>query len=213
MKTNVYNQSGESVSTVELSARIFENRKLQPAALHLVVTALLGNLRRSTAKTKTRGQVSGGGKKPWKQKGTGRARAGSSRSPLWRGGGVTFGPDARQNYGKKVNRKTKRLGIFAVLSDRAQEGRVLIMEGLDLNEGKTKELLAKLKKFETLAKGKKFLIVLPQRQEKLERAARNLANVKLALASNLNILDLLWAENILILKDALPNLEKTYAHA
>ncbi len=210
-EVSVYNQAGqETGEKLELPAAIFARSAVKPAVVQFVAAAMLANLRTSTAATKTRGQVRGGGKKPWKQKGTGRARAGSIRSPLWRGGGVVFGPTVERNYSKKVNRKTKRLGLFAVLSSRAQEGRLAVMDNLELSSGKTRELVAKLAALGTILKGKRILIITAEKPEALQRAARNLPEVKLCLAKNLNLLDLLWSESIIVLKNALPVMTKTY---
>jgi large subunit ribosomal protein L4 len=210
MKSTVYNDTGANVGEMELSAKLFGKAKVNPAVLQLVVTAMLANLRQPISSTKTRGNVRGGGKKPWKQKGTGRARVGSIRSPLWRGGGIIFGPSPARNYHKKVNRKTKRALLLSVLSDRAQDGRIVVLEDLVTAQSKTRELQSKLKGLEKLLKGRKVLILTADKQENLIRSSRNLANVKIAQANNLNLLDLLWSDNILILKNALPVMEKTY---
>jgi len=162
------------------------------------------------ASTKTRAEVRGGGKKPWKQKGTGRARHGSIRSPLWRGGGVTFGPTSDRNFFRKVNRKTKRMGLLTVLTEKAAEGKVIVLEDLGVS-GKTKELDQKLSTLRGLAGGSKLLLVIPAKDEGALRASRNLHNTRLSLANNLNILDLLWADGMVIVKAALPILEKTYS--
>ena len=211
-KVSVYNQLGEETgATVELDPRIFEIAKIKPAVIHEVVVARLSNMRRGTASTKTKGEVRGGGKKPWKQKGTGRARAGSIRSPLWRGGGIIFGPLPGRNFYKKVNKKVNRLSIFSILTDKSREGQLLVLDNFELEAGKTKEFSQKLdvlaKKFKWV--GKKTLVIVPARAEKLQRAAANLPNAKVRGASDLNILDLLEA-HVIILKDALPVIEKTY---
>lgn len=213
MKTNLINQTGESIGQVELPPKMFEVSKVKPAVVQLVVIANLANARHPIAATKTRGLVRGGGKKPWKQKGTGRARVGSIRSPLWRGGGIIFGPTPQRNFSKKVNRRTRRLAMFAVLSDRAAAEQIAVLENLDLAEGRTKELLAKLKAIPSLAAARRIVLVLPAKQEKLQRAAGNLQSLRVCLANNLNILDLLWAEKIVILKAALPILKQTYLKA
>lgn len=211
MELPIYNQEGKQTEgKAELPAKMFGIEEIKPEVIHFVATANLANARRPFAATKTRGEVEGSGKKPWKQKGTGRARAGSIRSPLWRGGGIVFGPRPERNFAKKVNRKTRRLASTLVLSDRVREGRLIILDNLELSEGKTKELIAKLQNLTPLVKGKRILFVIPDKKEKLMRAARNLPLVRIDLAANLNLLDLLWAESILILKDALPVMEKTY---
>lgn len=211
MKVKVYNESGQATGEeVELNPRIFEQQKPRSELVHAVAVAMLGNARKAAASAKTRGEVRGGGRKPWKQKGTGRARAGSIRSPLWRGGGVTFGPRAARNFAKKINRKARRLGFFSVLTDRVRTRKLIILDKLELPKGKTKELIAKLKDLETLTKSRKYLIVIPQKDEKLTRAARNLSHVSVRSADNINVLDLLKAESVVVLKTALPIVEKTY---
>lgn len=211
MKVKVYNESGQATGDeVELNPQIFDLPKSRPELVHEVAVAMLANARKAVAQTKTRGQVRGGGKKPWKQKGTGRARVGSIRSPLWRGGGITFGPSVSRNFAQKINRKARRLGTFSVLTDRLQAQKLIILDKLELPKGKTKELIAKLKDLETLTKSRKYLIVIPQKDEKLTRAARNLSHVSVRLANNINILDLLKAESVVVLKTALPIIEKTY---
>src|SRR3989337_4278480 len=122
-----HNQIGEKIGQQKLSAAVF-GAKIVPHLIHEAVVSMRSNARRSTAHTKTRGEIRGGGKKPWKQKGTGRARHGSIRSPLWRGGGVTFGPTSDRNFFRKVNRKTKRMGLLTVLTAKAAEGKVIVLE-------------------------------------------------------------------------------------
>ncbi len=200
----IYNQKGEATGEkVELNPKIFGIAKIKPEVVHFVATALQANMRQPIASTKTRGEVRGGGKKPWRQKGTGRARAGSIRSPLWRGGGITFGPLKNRNFSKKINRKTRTLGILSVLTDKAKEDRILLIDNLEVPSGKTKEFKTKLDNLATLQKGRKFLLIIRAKDEQIERAARNLSNVKVCVASNLNILELLWADGLIILKDAL----------
>src|SRR3989344_4119277 len=169
VKVAVYNQSGEETgATVDLNPRIFEIKELKPWVLHQVVTAKLSNMRRATARTKTKGEVRGGGKKPWKQKGTGRARAGSIRSPLWRGGGIIFGPTEGRNFYKKVNKKLNRLAFFSVLTDRVKSEQLLVVDNIELQEAKTKELSRKLEILMKKMKpaGKNILIITPGKQEK-----------------------------------------------
>lgn len=209
----IYNQKGEPTGEkVELNPKIFGVAKIKPEVVHFVVTALQANQRAPIAATKTRGEVRGGGRKPWKQKGTGRARAGSIRSPLWRGGGVTFGPRIERNFRKKVNRKVRRLGFFSVLTDKAKENRLIVVENLELTAGKTQELKSVLKKLPSLENGRKLLLLLPRADAKLERAARNLPNVKVSLANNLNLLDLLWADLLIVFREALSIIEKSYGN-
>ena len=211
MKLPVYNQSGqESGQQIELNAAIFDIPEVRTDLVQLVAVAQRANSRQGTVSTKTRGEVRGGGRKPWKQKGTGRARVGSIRSPLWRGGGIIFGPRPERNFLKKVNKGTKRLGMFTVLTQKAQTGKIIILENLELEKPKTRELKDKLENFGKLLAAKKLLLVLPGRNENLVRAARNLASVKTIRADSLNVLDLLDADGVLILREAVPIIEKTY---
>ncbi len=211
MKLPVYNQSAqESGQQIELNPAIFDIQKVRSDLVQLVAVAQRANGRQGTVSTKTRGEVRGGGKKPWKQKGTGRARVGSIRSPLWRGGGIIFGPRPERNFSKKVNKSTKRLGMFTVLTQRTKDRKLIILENLELEKPKTRELKDKLANFGKFLEAKKLLLVLPSRNENLVRAARNLPNVKTIRADSLNVLDLLNADGILILKEAVPVIEKTY---
>src|SRR3989337_20604 len=164
----VYNQNGEKIGQQKLAATVVD-AKIVPHLIHEAVVSMRSNARRSTAHTKTRGEVRGGGKKPWKQKGTGRARHGSIRSPLWRGGGVTFGPTSDRNFFRKVNRKTKRMGLLTVLTEKAAEGKVIVLEDLGVS-GKTKELDQKLSTLRGLAGGSKLLLVIPAKDEGALRA-------------------------------------------
>lgn len=211
MKLKVYDQEGQPTpEEVEMNPKIFALEKINPELIHFVATALLGNVRNTVASTKTRGEVRGGGRKPWKQKGTGRARHGSIRSPLWKGGGVTFGPRPQRNFVKKVNKKTRRLGLFTILSDRVKDNRVVILQDLQIPGAKTKEFVAKLEKFEAIIPGKKTLVLTPKKQDEISRSAKNLRNFRVATGNNLNLLDLLWADRIIILKESVPIIEKTY---
>ncbi len=211
MKVTVYNQKGESVGDVELNSKIFEvkpNRHL----LAEVVRILQANARQGSAHTKTRGEVRGGGKKPWKQKGTGRARAGSTRSPIWRHGGITFGPRSNRNWELKINKKAKTQALFMSLSDKAADNKFIVIDQIILDQPKTKEIskiLAGVKKA-VKESGKKQLLVMPKKDDKLARSSRNLPGVSAVLASGLNILDVLKADSIIVLKDSLPVIEKTY---
>jgi len=211
MKISVYNQSGEVVGDIELNDKIFG---VKPN-LHLLAETVriqASNLRKGLAHTKTRGDVSGGGKKPWKQKGTGRARVGSIRSPLWRHGGVTFGPRSDRNWSLKINKKAKTKALFMSLSDKATDGKLIIVEGLKLEAAKTKQFVAIMKQLESkLSKlGKKQLLVMPKKDDSLVRASRNIPHVTPTLATSLNVTDILKADSMVIMKDSLPVIEKTY---
>ena len=211
MKVSVYNQKGEVVGDVELNSKIFDVKPNQ----HLLAEAVriqLSNSRQGTANTKTRGEVAGGGKKPWKQKGTGRARAGSIRSPIWRHGGVTFGPRAQRNWALKINKKAKTQALFMSLSDKAKENQFIVVDSINLEQPKTKEFL---KVFGALDKsiktfGKTQLLVMPRKEEKVSRGSKNIKSVHYVLANSLNLIDVIKAGSIVVLKDSLPIIEKTY---
>lgn len=211
-KVTVYNKSGESTGQLlELEPAIFNVAKARPELVHQAVVAMLANRRRPVASTKTRGEVRGGGKKPWKQKGTGRARAGSIRSPLWRGGGVIFGPSPKRNFSKKINRQMKHLAVLAALTDKAQAGQIFILESFDSPEAKTKIFAKQVQELSNkLNLGKKVLIIAPQRDPKLVSSARNLPRVKLAVASELSLLEVLWADSIIIVKESLSIIKEKY---
>jgi len=211
-QVKLYNQIGDETGTLELNQKIFGIEKVKPEIVHQVVTALLAGKRNTVASTKTRAEVRGGGKKPWQQKGTGRARAGSIRSPLWRGGGITFGPTANRNYEKKLNRKVKTLGLFSVLTDKLKGQKLFVLENFDVTEPKTREVAKKITELSGKLSGfgRKVLVVTATKNENLVTAAKNMPNVKVTMAGNLNILDLLASDTLIILKDAFPIIEKTY---
>ncbi len=208
-KTAVYNQTGEKVKDLDLNPKIFGVEKIDANIVHTAVVAQQTNSRHSVAHTKNRGEVAGSGKKPWKQKGTGRARAGSVRSPIWRHGGITFGPRSNRNWAVKLNRSAFRKALFTVLTDKVNENKLVIVDNFD-NTVKTKDLA---KRLETLAGkagfGKKYLLILDTTNKELERASRNISNAKILYANQLNIVDLL-NHDALVMKNALPVIEKTY---
>lgn len=211
MKVAVYNQSAEKVGEIELNSKIFE---VKPDT-HLMAESVrvqLSNARKGLAHTKTRGEVSGGGKKPWKQKGTGRARAGSTRGPIWRHGGVALGPRSNRNWELKINKKAKTKALFMSLSDKAQGGHLIVVENLELDPVKTKEFVKVLEGFKSKVKetGKNQLLVLPKKNDSLIRASRNVPKIGSSLASNLNIVDILKADSVIVLKESLPVIEKTF---
>jgi large subunit ribosomal protein L4 len=208
-KAAVYNQSGEKVSDLDLNPKIFGLENLDANLVHAAVRTQRNNARRSIAHTKTRGEVAGTGKKPWKQKGTGRARAGSFRSPLWRHGGITFGPRNEVDWSLKMNRSAYRKALFTVLSDKIRDKKLVVVDKLE-NVAKTKELFGMLTRIADRAGlGKKFTLVIAAPNREVERAARNLANTKVLVANQLNVLDLIKYDSI-IMKDALDIIEKTY---
>lgn len=200
-----YNQAGENIGEVKLNPAVF-GVKANENLVHQVVVAQLNNQRATIANTKTRGLVRGGGKKPWRQKGTGRARAGSIRSPLWRGGGVIFGPTSARNYACKVNKKVKRLALLMVLSDRAAEKGVRIIDALDAIQGKTKNLAQLLKKIDT----RNALVVVEKMDRAVALAARNLPDVSVIAADSLNTYDVLAHRALLIVEPALKRIEAVY---
>jgi len=211
MKATVYNQKGENVGEVDLNPKIFDVKPNE----HLLAEAVriqLSNSRQGTSNTKTRGEVSGGGKNPWKQKGTGRARAGSTRSPIWRHGGITFGPRSNRNWELKINKKAKTAALFMSLSDKAKDKQFIVIDQIALENPKTREfvkVLADLKlKIENF--GNKQMLIVPKKDDKLSRATSNLKSVNTVLASSLNLVDVITANSIIVLKDSLPVIEKTY---
>jgi large subunit ribosomal protein L4 len=212
MKVSLYNQQGTTVGEVEVNDKLFA---VAPDS-HLLAEAVRiqqSNTRLGLSNTKTRGEVRGGGKKPWKQKGTGRARAGSTRSPIWRHGGVTFGPRANRNWELKMNKKAKVKALAMALTDKLQGKRLYVIDDITLPEYKTKLASAV---FTDMAKniegfGKKHLLVVPSARKGIVRAVRNLQGCNSISASTLNIVEVLKADNLVILKDALQVLDKTFA--
>lgn len=206
-KISLYNTTGKAVGEMELSDAIF-GVKPNPALVHEAVVAQRANKRRSVAHTKTKGEVSGGGKKPWKQKGTGRARQGSTRNPQWVGGGVAFGPRSERNFSVKFNKKAKRVALFMVLSDKVANKQLLAIESIPTEAPKTKTVAEMIKK---LPVGRTTLIVSPASNPMLMRMVRNLPNVKLVTANSVSIEDVLGYRSVAFLKDAVGAFEKLYA--
>ena len=212
METKVYNQTGKEVSSVKLPENIF-GLPWNEDLVHQVAVSMMANQRTPIAHTKTRGEVSGTGKKPWRQKGTGRARHGSRRSPIWVGGGVTHGPRNDKDYSKKINKKMKRKALLVSLSQKLRDKEILILDKLELKEAKTKEAaqvfknLSQIKDFENINK-KKTLVALAKKDEKTSRALRNLPKVNIEEARNLNALDILSFKYLVILQDGLKTLER-----
>lgn len=208
-KVSVYNWEGKETGAVELAPEIFDI-KAKVGLLHEVARSMTANERQVLAHTKTKGEVSGGGRKPWKQKGTGRARAGSIRSPLWRGGGVIFGPRKNRNFKVKINKKIKKLAFLMALSEKVKNGGLLLLENFNLETPKTKLVSGLLKKLPI--KNKRALIVFPKRQEtkNMSLAARNITGVEQADLGSLNLLDLLKNSTILTVKDSVDYWQKTY---
>lgn len=196
-----YTKAGaKATSAAKLDAGIFAVMPENHELIKLVYTAYLANGRDNLATTKTRGLVSGGGKKPWKQKGTGRARFGSSRNPIWRGGGIAFGPTGNENYSQKIQTASKRLAIRQALSLAASESRISVIESLDFKDGKVAPFVKLLNKVE--AKGT-VLVVVNHKDEKTDRATSNLQNVKVVNANYLNVFDIMNADSIVMEEEAL----------
>jgi large subunit ribosomal protein L4 len=199
----VYDRDGKESGQVELPASVF-NAPINEGVLHQAVRRQLANDRQGTHETKTRGEVSGGGKKPWKQKGTGRARQGSTRAPQWRHGGVVFGPHPH-TYEQKMPRKQRRLALRSALSVKSQDDAVRVVEEIALAAPKTR-VLAVL--FDQLGAGARTLFVIPEHDLMLEKSTRNLAGVKTILATNLNPADVLTADTIVFTRSALTQVEE-----
>ena len=187
--TTVYNMAGEAIEQLELSEQVFGVTP-NMAVLHQVVTAQLVNRRQGTASTKTRSEVSGGNKKPYKQKGTGRARQGSTRAPQFRHGGIVFGPKPRE-YHHDVPKKMRRLAIKSVLSDKVANEKLIVVDELSLEAPRTKDMLDILEKLLVADKGKRVLMMLPQRDENIVLSARNIPSTKVQHVSSINVVELL----------------------
>jgi len=211
MKTPVYNQKGEEVSKADLPADIFDI-ELNPDLVHQVVVAQMANSRKSIAHAKDRSEKRGGGRKPWRQKGTGRARHGSTRSPIWRGGGVTFGPTKDRNFSKKINKKMKRKALFMGLSSKVKDKELVLIDKLDLTKSKTSLMIQVLNDLKNNLKidMKSILIVLPVTDLKVSRAVNNLPKIKTIRADSLNVLDILNHQYLIILEDSIKVIKETY---
>ena len=203
---DVLNMNGEKVSTMELSDAVFAVEANKPA-MHMAVVNYLANQRQGTQSALTRAEVSGGGAKPWRQKGTGHARQGSTRSPQWTHGGIALGPKPR-TYGIAINKKVKKLALLSALSSKVQENELVVLDDFKLDAIKTKNVVNTLSNLET---GKKVLIVLPEKNDIVYRSARNIAGVKVATTNTICVYDLLNANTIVMLKDAATKLEEVYA--
>jgi large subunit ribosomal protein L4 len=203
MQVALMNMAGETVGQVELADAIFAAPINKPL-MHQALMRQLANARLGTHKTKTRGEVSGGGRKPWRQKGTGRARQGSIRAPQWRGGGVVFGPVPR-SYEQRMPRKMRRAALRSALSAKAAEDKIIVLDALTISEPRTREMAQAL---ERLAVDSSALILMPDRDWAVERAASNLPDVKLLRAHYLNIRDLLTYDYLVIPLAALGVIEQ-----
>lgn len=200
MKVKTYNIKGKPVGEAEISDRVF-NQPWNRDLVHQVLMAQVANRRNNIAHAKTRGEVRGGGKKPWRQKGTGRARHGSIRSPIWIGGGVTHGPNKEKNFSKKINKKMVRAAIHSVVSKRLADGELKVIDALTLKESKTKDLFPIIKLFSNL-KGLNALVVAVDEEKNISRAARNIPKVKSVPPHTVNVEDLLKYKTVLFTKEA-----------
>ena len=205
-KIDVYDIQGKKVSTVELKDEIF-GIKPNEAVVHSVLVNFLANQRQGTQSTKTRAEVRGGGRKPWRQKGTGRARQGSIRAPQWIKGGIALGPKPR-SYKYSVNKKEKRLAIKSCLSSKVLEKELVVVDSLPLKEIKTKEMVKALNNLKVEGK---TLILLPEKNETVQKSARNIEGVKTTLVNTINVYDLLKYKNLVITLDTVKKLEEVYA--
>ena len=205
-KIDVYDIQGKKVSTVDLKDEIFG---IEPneAVVHSVLVNFLANQRQGTQSTKTRAEVSGGGRKPWRQKGTGRARQGSIRAPQWIKGGIALGPKPR-SYKYTVNKKEKRLAIKSCLSSKVLEKELVVVDSLPLKEIKTKEMVNALNNLKVEGK---TLILLPEKNETVQKSARNIEGRKTTLVNTINVYDLLKYKNLVITLDTVKKLEEVYA--
>lgn len=206
-KVNIYNLAGEVVGQQELSAGLF-GVDIKPIVVQQALVSQLSNRRKPWAHTKTRSEVSGGGKKPWAQKHTGRARHGSIRSPIWKGGGVAFGPRNVRNYSKRINKKTKQAALRMVLTDKLADGRVVLVNSLALPEMKTKLVASAMRKLPV--KGRTVMFVLDKEAKNMVRSSRNIANAKTLGVESLNMFDVLNAHTIVLPVAALPIIEQLY---
>ena len=212
MKVTVYNQEGKEVGTTLLPKEIF-GLKINLDLVHQVVVSQMANRRRVLAHAKGRAEVRGGGRKPWRQKGTGRARVGSIRSPLWRGGGVTFGPTKERVFKKKINKKMRKIAFFMALSAKAKNNLLLILDKLSLKQPKTKSMTKIIENWKLEIKNFKegsCLIASPRKDENIIRATRNIPNLQTIEARNLNTLDLLSFKYLIMPKETIKVIKETF---
>ncbi len=202
---SIYDMTGKQTGSMELSDAIFG---IEPntAVMHSAVINFLANQRQGTQSTKTRSEVSGGGKKPWRQKGTGHARQGSTRSPQWTHGGIALGPKPR-SYRFALPKKVRRLAIKSAFSSKVAAGEMLVLDSLSLDEIKTKTIATMLN---ALGADRKVLLVLPEKDDKVVLSARNIPGVKTALVNTLNVYDILNCDKFIVVKDAVAQIEEVY---
>ena len=205
-KIDVYNMQGKKVSDIELNENVF-GIKPNEKIVHIALVNYMANQRQGTANTKTRAEVSGGGRKPWRQKGTGRARQGSIRAPQWFKGGIALGPKPR-DYSYRINKKERQLAIKSLLSAKVLENNLVVVDKLDLKEIKTKNMV---KTLENLKVEGKTLIILPEKNKNVQSSARNIEGVKTSLTNTINVYDLLKYNKLILTVDSVKNLEEVYA--
>ena len=205
-KVSVYNVEGKKVSDIDLKEEVFG---IEPneAIIHSVLVNYLANQRQGTQSTKTRAEVRGGGRKPWRQKGTGRARQGSIRAPQWIKGGIALGPKPR-SYKYTVNKKERRLAIKSMLSMKVLEQTLVVVDKLAFDEIKTKNMVSALNNLKVTGK---TLVMLPEKEEKVQKSARNIEGVKTTLVNTINVYDLLKYNNLVVTLDTIKKLEEVYA--
>jgi large subunit ribosomal protein L4 len=202
----VYNMQGAQVGEIELNSDVF-GVEVNQTVLHSAVVLQLASLRRGTHSTKLRGEVSGGGRKPWRQKGTGRARAGSIRSPLWRGGAILFGPKPR-DYGFSMPKKQRRLALKSALSSKVESGKLIVLDELNFDAPKTKQVVELLNNLKVSGK---VLVVTGEFNETVEKSARNITGVAALEASGLNVYDILHHDTLVVTKAAVAKVEEVLA--
>jgi large subunit ribosomal protein L4 len=205
-KVNVYNILGEQVGEIELSDSVF-GVEINHDAIYHVIKNHLANRRQGTQSAKTRAEVRGGGRKPWRQKGTGRARQGSIRAPQWTGGGIVFAPKPR-DYSYRVPKKVKRLAMKSALSSKVADNKIIVLDKLTLDQPKTKEMV---KILENIKASKKALIVMESKDENVIKSARNIPNVQTTLVNSLNVYDILKYDSFIITQDAVKKVEEVFA--
>ena len=201
----VYNMEGKEVDKIELSDAVF-GVEVNEHLVHMAVVAQLANKRQGTQKAKTRSEVSGGGRKPWRQKGTGHARQGSTRAPQWTGGGVVFAPTPR-DYTIRLNKKEKRLALKSVLTNCVNENKFIVLDELKFDEIKTKKMQAVLDALNV----SKALVVLNENDTNVVKSASNIANIQTALTNTINVYDILKYNTVVVTKDAVKTIEEVYA--
>ncbi|MCK5415945.1 50S ribosomal protein L4 [Candidatus Parcubacteria bacterium] len=215
MKIKVYNKKAEKVSDSEISDKVF-GLDVNESLIHQAYVRQISNERQILAHTKDRSEVRGGGAKPWAQKGTGRARHGSKRSPIWIGGGVTFGPSKDRNFSKNINKKMRQKALLMVVSDRVKDSAMLVMEDINMDEYKTKIFNEIVTSFEKKVikldekKKRSILVINDKKDDKVKNSGRNLTGVKVINLDNINIVDLLKYRNLIITQECVKQLEERY---